>query len=43
MKVHRRLDKTTKIDDNYRRNQTFQKRKRGILKKAIELANLCGQ
>jgi hypothetical protein len=32
-----------KIEDNKMRNITFHKRKRGFLKKAIELSELCGK
>ena len=32
-----------KIEDDAKRNITFQKRKRGFLKKAIELSVLCDQ
>ena len=31
------------VENKNQRNVTFSKRKRGILKKAIELSSLCGQ
>ena len=33
----------SKIQDKSKLNVTFQKRKRGLLKKAIELSSLCEQ
>lgn len=37
----RRLDHATKLDNKTERNITFWKRKRGLLKKAMELSMLC--
>lgn len=37
----RRIDHATKLDNNTERNITFWKRKRGLLKKAMELSMLC--
>jgi hypothetical protein len=39
----RSLDRSQKVQDKKSRNDTFIKRKRGILKKAIELSRLCDQ
>lgn len=37
------IDKTEYIEDSIRREQTYSKRKRNILKQCIELSNMCGQ
>lgn len=39
----RTLDKSQKVRDKKSRNDTFIKRRRGFLKKAIELSRLCDQ
>ena len=39
----RKIDKSKIIEDKNQRNVAFCKRKRGFLKKAIELSRLCGQ
>ena len=39
----RAIDKTRKIENKNQRNVAFCKRKRGLLKKAIELSRLCDQ
>ena len=38
-----KITKISKIQDKSKLNVTFQKRKRGLLKKAIELSSLCEQ
>jgi hypothetical protein len=39
----KKIEKLKLIDDKLKRNVAFCKRKRGLLKKAIELSNLCDQ
>lgn len=39
----RKIDKSKKIEDKNQRGVAFCKRKRGFLKKAIELSRLCDQ
>ena len=39
----RKIDKSKKIQDKNQRNVAFCKRRRGFLKKAIELSRLCDQ
>ena len=39
----RKIDKLVQIKDAYSRNITYCKRKKGLLKKAIELSILCNQ
>ena len=39
----RKIDKTQKIKAANKRNVTFCKRRRGILKKCIELSKMCEQ
>ena len=39
----KRLEEVNLITDKISRNVTYCKRKRGILKKAMELSSLCGQ
>lgn len=39
----RAVDKTKKIESKNQRNVAFCKRRRGILKKAIEIARMCQQ
>ena len=39
----RKIDKSKKIEDKNQRSVAFCKRKRGFLKKAIELSRLCDQ
>ena len=41
--VRKKIDNINFISDKNNRQNTFQKRKRGFLKKAIELSVLCGQ
>ena len=38
-----KINPTKKIDNDYDRRVCFLKRKRGLLKKAIELSQLCDQ
>ena len=38
----KRLETSSRIANDYQRSITFCKRKRGVIKKLIELANLCG-
>lgn len=40
--VRKKIDNINFISDKNNRQNTFQKRKRGFLKKAIEFCNLCG-
>jgi hypothetical protein len=40
--VRKKIDNINFIEDKNNRHNTFQKRKRGFLKKAIEFCNLCG-
>ena len=40
--VRNKIDNTKFISNKSDRNNTFQKRKRGILKKAIEFSKKCG-
>jgi len=37
----RKINVTTPIENDTRRDVTYSKRKRGILKKAIELSKMC--
>jgi hypothetical protein len=37
----RKIDKSKKIENKNQRNVAFCKRKRGLLKKAIEISRLC--
>ena len=39
----RKILKFTKIEDNNQRNITYIKRKKGLIKKAMELSMLCDQ
>ena len=39
----RKIDKSKKIENKNQRNVAFCKRRRGFLKKAIELSRLCDQ
>ena len=39
----KKIDNVKFVEDKNQRNVTYSKRKRGILKKAIELSSLCGQ
>ena len=39
----RKVDKTKKIESVNKRNVTFCKRRRGILKKCIEMSKMCEQ
>jgi len=39
----RKIDVSGLIKSDARRAVTYSKRKRGLIKKAIELSNLCGQ
>lgn len=39
----RKIDKSKKIENKNQRSVAFCKRKRGFLKKAIELSRLCDQ
>lgn len=39
----KKLDSISKIKDKNSRNVTYCKRKRGLIKKAIELSKLCDQ
>ena len=39
----RKIDKSKKIEDKNQRSVAFCKRRRGFLKKAIELSRLCDQ
>jgi len=39
----RKIDKLSLIQSKIQRNVAYCKRKRGFLKKAIELSELCGQ
>ena len=38
-----KIDVCAKIDDHHKRTVTYSKRKRGILKKLIELSTMCDQ
>ena len=38
----KKLETSQKIEDPYQRSVTFCKRKRGAIKKLIELSNMCG-
>ena len=40
--VRKKIDNINFIEDKNNRHNTFQKRKRGFFKKAIEFCNLCG-
>ena len=40
--VRKKIDNTKYISNKSDRNETFQKRKRGILKKAVEFSKKCG-
>ena len=40
--VRKKIDNIKYIENKNDRNNTFQKRKRGLLKKAIEFSNKCG-
>ena len=39
----KRLETSSRIENDYQRSITFCKRKRGVIKKLIELSNLCEQ
>ena len=39
----KKIDSIQFVENKNQRNVTYSKRKRGILKKAIELSSLCGQ
>ena len=41
MVKHRAIDKNTKIENKNHRKVTLCKRRRGFIKKAIELSRLC--
>ena len=43
MVKHRAIDKNTKIENKNHRKVTLCKRRRGFIKKAIELSRLCDQ